>query len=417
VVSRKCGEISALIVFVNRFFAPDISATSQMLSDLVHGLTARQLPITVLTSRLRYDRIDAPLPVCETWQGARVLRLWSTRFGRASLMGRSLDYLSFYLSAMIAVLAHGRSGHVLVALTDPPMIGTVLHVFARMRGMKVVHWLQDIFPEVAQALLPAAQKSIAMRVAKHLRNASLKRSDALVVLGERMAEHVAAQGVAADKIHIINNWADESGLAPIAPEQNLLRRAWGLTDQLVIGYSGNLGRAHEFETIVHAIFQSQNAANLKFLFIGQGAQLAPLKDRLSALGLLERVHFEGYQAREKLSESLSAADVHLVSLQPELEGLIVPSKLYGALAVGRPVIFIGDLDGEVARVLARNQCGQSVAVGDATALAQSVQSYVRGERLQLESAAARKAFLQNYTFALAAQRWSAVLQTLESCVD
>lgn len=384
-----------------------------MLSDLVGGLTAQHWPVTVLTSRLRYDRVEAPLPARDSYHGATVRRLWSTRFGRASLLGRSLDYLSFYLSAVIAVLVHGRRGHVLVALTDPPMIGTVLHIIARLRGMKVVHWLQDIFPEVAQALLPAAQKSSVMRMAKWFRNASLKRSDALVVLGERMFEHVEEQGIIAGKIHIISNWADEVGLRPIAPDQNPLRLAWGLTDQLVIGYSGNLGRAHEFETIVQAIFQTKDTPNLKFLFIGQGAQLEPLKQRLQTLDLLHRVHFEGYQPREKLSESLSAADVHLVSLQPELEGLIVPSKLYGALAVGRPVIFIGDLDGEVARVIRRNDCGKSVAVGDASALAQSVQSYMESARLQLESAAARSAFLQNYTFALAAQRWSGVLVALE----
>ena len=385
-----------------------------MLSDLVGGLTARQWPITVLTSRLRYDRIDAPLPVRETWQGAQVLRLWSTRFGRSSLTGRGLDYLSFYVSAMMAVLVHGRPGHVLVALTDPPMIGTLLHTFARLRGMKVVHWLQDIFPEVAQALLPAAQKSIAMRVAKRLRNASLKRSDALVVLGERMADHVMAEGVSPAKIHIINNWADETALAPIAPELNPLRRAWGLTNQLVIGYSGNLGRAHEFETIVQAIVQTQDSPNLKFLFIGQGAQLAPLKQRLQALDLLQRVHFEGYQPREKLSESLSAADVHLVSLQPDLEGLIVPSKLYGALAVGRPVIFIGDLDGEVARVLKRNQCGQSVAVGDSTALANAINGYLNNVVLQNESEAARKVFLANHTLVKGISLWVQLVGGLKS---
>jgi len=149
------------------------------------------------------------------------------------------------------------------------------------------------------------------------------------------------------------------------------------------------------------------------LFIGDGAQLAPLKARLQTLDVLERVHFEGYQPRENLSASLSAADVHLVSLQPELEGLIVPSKLYGALAVGRPVIFIGDLDGEVARVLKQNQCGQSVAVGDSNALAQSIQSYLDSTRLQCEGESARRGFLQNYTYALATQRWNEILLALK----
>jgi colanic acid biosynthesis glycosyl transferase WcaI len=399
-----------LIVFVNRFFAPDISATSQMLSDLTSALVLKDYSVTVITSRLRYDRVTDALLKQEVWRGVSVMRIWSSAFGRKSLPSRAMDYLTFYLSAMLAILIHGRRGHVLVALTDPPMIGTVLHVFARLRGMRVVHWLQDIFPEVAQALLPSAKSAWVFRMAKSLRNISLKRSDAVVVLGERMAERVTLQGVAAAKIHQISNWADETSLAPIAPEQNPMRQSWGLQGQLVVGYSGNLGRAHEFETIIQAIVLTREVENLTFLFIGDGAQLAPLKQRLQALELLDRVHFEGYQPRENLSVSLSAADVHLVSLQPELEGLIVPSKLYGALAVGRPVIFIGDLDGEVARVLNRNQCGVSVAVGDSQTLAQAIQSYLDTTVLSASGALARQAFLQNHTCAAAVMRWESLLR-------
>jgi len=384
-----------------------------MLSDLVGALKAKDHQLMVLTSRLRYDRNEASLPKRELWQGVLVLRLWSTRFGRKTLLGRGFDYLSFYLSAILAVLVHGRRGHILVALTDPPMIGAVLHLFARIRGMRLVHWMQDIFPEVAQALLPGAKNALVFRIAKWFRNWTLKRSDAIVVLGERMAERVAAQGALSEKIHRISNWADEAALSPIASEANPLRQAWGLQGKTVVGYSGNLGRAHEFETIVQAILKTREVKNLKFLFIGDGAQLAPLKARLQTLDVSERVHFEGYQPRENLSASLSAADVHLVSLQPELEGLIVPSKLYGALAVGRPVIFIGDLDGEVARVLKQNQCGHSVAVGDSNALAQSIQSYLDNTRLQCEGESARRAFLQNYTYALATQRWNEILLALK----
>ena len=385
-----------------------------MLSDLTSALSEKDQQLTVFTSRLRYDRSDVPLPRRELWRGVRVLRLWSTRFGRSTLLGRGIDYFSFYVSAILAVLINGRRGHILVALTDPPMIGTVLHLFARMRGMRLVHWMQDMFPEVAQALLPGAKRALVFRIAKSLRNASLKRSDAVVVLGERMAERVAVQGAPLAIIHRISNWADEAALLPVAPEANPLRHAWALHGKTVIGYSGNLGRAHEFETIVQAILQTRALVNLRFLFIGDGAQLAPLKARLLSLNLLDRVHFEGYQPRANLSASLSAADVHLVSLQPELEGLIVPSKLYGALAVGRPVIFIGDLDGEVARVLQRNQCGQSVAVGDSRSLAQSMQSYLDSPRLRIEGEAARRTFLENYTSNMATQRWTEVLQAVKN---
>lgn len=385
-----------------------------MLSDLVESLAAQGMPICVLTSRLRYDRPGELLPARATWQGAQVRRLWSTRFGRANLFGRMLDYLSFYLSAVIAVARHARRGDVLVALTDPPMIGTVLQPIARLRGVRVVHWMQDIFPEVAQALLPAARRLPLLGLVTAWRNYTLRRAAHVVVLGERMQERVHQMGVAADRVSVIPNWADEQLLKPVARADNPLRREWGLGDDLVIGYSGNLGRAHEFETLVQAIVLTKDQPGLRFLFIGQGAQLSPLKQRIAALNLLHRVRFEDYQPREMLHYSLSAADVHLVSLQPELEGLIVPSKLYGALAVGRPVIFIGDPDGEVARVLRRHECGQTVTVSGGAALAKALVGYLSSALHLRHCDAARYAFTEAYTRSHAAQAWASHMTSVNA---
>src|SRR5437868_5027237 len=139
------------IVFVNRFFHPDHSATSQMLSDLSFHLAERGRRVEVVTSRQRYDDADAKLPPRETVRGVEVRRIWSTRFGRGFLPGRAVDYATFYISAFLALLRRATRDSTIVALTDPPLISVVAALAAMLRGAKLINWTQDLFPEVAEA--------------------------------------------------------------------------------------------------------------------------------------------------------------------------------------------------------------------------------------------------------------------------
>ena len=155
---------------------------------------------------------------------------------------------------------------------------------------------------------------------------------------------------------VIPNWADGHAITPVAHDDNPLRRDWGLEGKFVVGYSGNLGRAHEFETILGAAERLKNDPRIRFLFIGSGAQAESVRTAAAKRGL-DNLMFQPYQPREMLKFSLGAADAHLVVLRPDLEGLIVPSKTYGCLAAGRPVIFMGDPQGEIGRMLAGVRCG------------------------------------------------------------
>jgi glycosyltransferase involved in cell wall biosynthesis len=336
------------VVFVNRYFSPDHSATSQMVSDLAFHLAGRGWEVVAITSRQRYDDARADLPAREEERGVRIVRVWSTRFGRAGLIGRALDYVTFYASAFLAIRRHA-SGAVVVPMTDPPLMSVVAAAASR----RTVNWVQDLFPEVAEELGIRVPKLV-----RRLRDWSLRRARANVVLGERMAARVPSAVV-------IHNWAD-AALAPVAREDNALRRELGVGSAFVAGYSGNLGRAHEFDTILGAIAR---LPEIRFLIIGGGAKLDSVKRQAGA-----NATFLPYQPREVLSRSLSAADAHLVSLQPRLEGLIVPSKFYGALAVGRPVVFIGARDGELARIIEEHRCGSVVAPGDVEGLAAAIRA-------------------------------------------
>jgi colanic acid biosynthesis glycosyl transferase WcaI len=220
--------------------------------------------------------------------------------------------------------------------------------------------------------------------------------------------------VGRDRVRIIENWADGSLVHPVTRAQNALRAAWRLADAFVVGYSGNLGRAHEFATLVGAIadVERSQSDDIRWLMIGGGALQEAFAAEIAKRGL-RSVVVQPYQPRERLADSLSAADVHLVSLRPEMEGLIVPSKIYGILAAGRPAVFIGDPDGEVARLIRRLDCGVTVREGDPAALAEAVRRLAANPQLAVAMGArARAAFERAHDLEAAVRAWDALLGSL-----
>ncbi|MBS0235257.1 MAG: glycosyltransferase family 4 protein [Proteobacteria bacterium] len=364
------------LIFVNRFFHPDHSATSQMLSDLGFGLAEKNLEIIVITSRQRYDGPKASLPSRDTANGVRIERIWTSHFGRDRLLFRGIDYLTFYVSVARVLARTARRGDIIIAMTDPPVISAVAALVARWRGARIINWLQDVFPEVAEALdIATGPMSILFATLRRLRNISLHWADTNVAIGERMARHVETLGMSRDRIVVLPNWADTDAICPIPAEINTLRREWNLARKFVVAYSGNLGRAHDIDTLLQAIIamneRSLEKHRIHWLFVGGGALYKRLERETRQRGCTN-VSFYPYQPRERLAESLSVADTHIVSLKPSLEGLIVPSKFYGVAAAGRPSLFIGCPDGEVARLINQFGCGASVAMGDAEALVRTV---------------------------------------------
>ena len=407
------GRNAMRLIFVNRYFHPDHSATSQMLSDLVFFLAAAGHDVTVITSRQRYDDAAAQLLPHERIAGASVHRVRTTRFGRGHLAGRAADYTSFYLTAGWQLWRMARAGDVIVAKTDPPLISVVAALIARWRGARLVNWVQDVFPEAAEALgvrVLAGPQAGLLRV---LRNRALRSAAANVVLGESMAAVVARAGVPARKICVIPNWADMEAIRPVSAADNRLRRDWGLADKCVACYSGNMGRAHEFDTMLDAAAMlAHTAPHISFVFIGAGAQRSRVEHeaRRRNLGNLQ---FRPYQERASLSHSLGVGDIHLVSQRPEVEGYVFPSKLYGILAAGRPLLFIGDLRGEISRLLAQEGIGVGVQQGDSAGLAQQLRRLADDAALRAGMGARARALLcTRYDQRIAFKAWAALLGSL-----
>jgi glycosyltransferase involved in cell wall biosynthesis len=401
------------VVFLNRYYLPDHSATSQILGDLARRLAATGMDVHVICSRQLYDDPAARLDRSATLHGVKIHRVATTRFGRVRLWGRSLDYVSYYVAAALTLVRVVRKETVVVAKTDPPLISVVAAAAVALRGGLLVNWLQDLFPEVAAALAPKALPSWLDATLRGARNWSLKKASCNVAIGQRMRSLLIAAGVAPARVTVIENWGHADSAPPGAVESSRLRKSLGLQQRFVVAYSGNLGRAHDFHTLLGAAMTMREDPQLGFLVSGGGSNYHELRSAV-ATHKLANVVFLPYQPRAALADSMAAADVHLVTLLPALEGLIVPSKVYGIMAAARPVVFIGDPDGEVSQLLKREQCGFTLQPGDTAGLV-AILDRMRQNTAERLSMGQRgyAAFQRQYTADRGAEKWLRVLTDIE----
>jgi len=400
--------VASKLVFFNRFFYPDTSATSQLLTDLAFHLVTRGVDVHVVTSAPEAEAA----PRNERVQGVVVHRVAEAP-ATLGLGRRALAYLRFYGAARRWAAANVARGDIVVFKTDPPMLSAMVSPIATRHGAMVVNWLQDLFPEVAAECGVPGAGGPTGAVLRRIRNRSLKLASRNVVIGERMAKHVLAQGGAGSMhVEVIHNWADGIAIRPVPHESNTLRQKWALADRFVLEYSGNLGRVHEFGTLIEAAQQLEDHREILFVIVGRGPRLAEVQAKVKALKL-PNVRFEPHQDREMLSMSLGLGDVHLSTLHPRFEGLVHPSKLYGVMAVGRPTIFIGDPKGETAEILRQTGAGLCVPTGDAEGMVRAVLA-LRDDpecRKAMERNA-RQAFEAHYDMPVAFARWESLLRSL-----
>ena len=395
-------------IFINRFYWPDEPATAQLLTDLAEALAARQLAVVVITSH----PASPAVPAEETRRGVRILRVRGSRWaGRLGLVGKAADYGSFYVAALWRLALTAQRGDLVVAMTDPPLLGVGAWAIAGLRRTRLVHWAQDIYPELAIEL--AGQRWL--RVLRPLRNLAWRRADRCVTLGADMAAVFAEAGVSGDKLSVAPNWAP-AGLTPQpARSADALRTAWGLTDKFVVAYSGNLGRVHDLTPVLAVAEALREEPRIAFVFIGAGAQRGALQADASRRGL-SNIQFRPAQPRTHLAAALALGDVHLVTLLPGCARYVFPSKLAGVAAVGRPVVFIGPRDSEIARLVTAPQraFGYAFDRADTAAIAAALRTLAHDPAACTRLGSAAAGFAAGTgTAASAAARWHAWLAPCE----
>lgn len=393
------------VLAINQFYAPDLSATSQLLTQLCEDLAALGDEVTVVASRGSYLG-GGRLPAREHLNGVAVLRPWATRLGKRTIAHRVADYGSFWASA-VASAVRAQRPDVMLVLSTPPMIAFGAALVSAKRSVPVVSWVQDVYPEVAVAFGLLSERHPATFPLRAMNRFCHRVMATHVVLADDMAVRLVAQGLSRERIQVVPNWADGSAVHPVDRADNAFRRQHGLDGRFVAMYSGNIGVGHDVATFAAAARKLAHT-DIEFVFIGEGARKAEAIDLTRDL---PRVRFLPYQPRERLAESLSAADVHLVSLRDGLEGLLVPSKVYGIMAAGRPIAYLGPPGSEVSRLVEEHRIGWSGRPGDGDGLAQVLEELSRDSGTVSEMGnRARMALCAHYDRPHAVRRWREVLE-------
>ena len=339
------------IVFINRVYWPSTEATAQILRDLTLGLAAKGTSVVVITS--------TPLTDGDTDDTAnlRVLRVGEKSGRSLGVITKLRGYSRFTNSALSAIKTLVSSTDVVVAMTDPPMLGSSIGQTVRTKQAQIWHWTQDLYPEVALAIKPFGPLSALLKFLLPRRNREWINSTGIVAIGSDMAGRIAGSGISSKKIAISPNWAP----AKLSFERKVnYREKWGVSDEsFLLAYSGNLGRAHILDPLLDLVLLLQSAERVKTVIIGQGPQRATLMLRAER----EQIGGLTFQSPVPLSDlgsSLAAADVHLITMRPDCSGSVWPSKFYGVVATGRPVIFIGPKSAEIFEIITKSQLGIAV---------------------------------------------------------
>ncbi|UEM05627.1 glycosyltransferase family 4 protein [Skermanella rosea] len=352
------------ILFINRVFPPDRGATGRCLHDLAARFAARGWRVSVLACGAADAPSDAPEGVSVTRAGDRV-------GGSGPIGAGHLSALHRLHRAASRIPRHD----LVVTMTDPPMLAVLGPLLGRRWGCGVIHWSHDLYPDLLPVIgvrLPWPTLSLLRRIA----TAALRRCDAVVAIGSCMADRLSGRGVPAQRIVTIPNWPDPV-IRPIQRDGNPVRAALGLEGRFTVAYSGNFGLAHPLDAVLEAASSlAVTAPDIAVLLIGEGRGL-PRVRRLLERDAPPNLRLLPLQPSSTLAASLGAADLHLAVMDRRAEGLLVPSKVSGALAAGRPCILLGPPGSAAARMLAENRCGAVLDPDDAEGLAAAILSHAR----------------------------------------
>jgi putative colanic acid biosynthesis glycosyltransferase WcaI len=396
------------IILLNQAFYPDHAATAQHAHDLARHLVKNGHRVAVVASRSIYGSKGAALPKRETIDGIEVHRVGKSLFGKSNILARMIDFALFYVLALIKVMTIKRPD-VIVPFSTPPFIALVGWMLKVVKRCKTVYWVMDMYPDVPIAFGIMKADGLGARLLEKVHRFCFNHSDRSVALGRCMRDRLIGKGVKPEKIALIPPWADIDELKPLPRDENPLRKEWGLQDKTVVMYSGNLGLAHDIDTLRGAMENLKARDDIRFVFVGGGKLMTQLQAYCEEHNLSNTV-FKPYQPREDIRASLSLADLHLISQAESMTGLLVPSKLYGIMAAGRASVFIGNAGAEVGRVLEETHCGKVVAVGDVDSLTETITTLADDpDSCRRMGGAARDAMAQTYDRRHACAAWERLL--------
>lgn len=380
------------LLVINQFFWPDIAPTGQLLMDVTRAVEGEQNSTTAICGAPDYGTMDTSSPPT-----VRILRSRLVRYSRTAL-GRVLSYATFLFGA---VWNGFRIDHpdVIVTLTTPPLTSVLGRLLKLSRGCQHFIWEMDVYPDVAIDLGVLRSNSILTAIIGALADWSRRNCDGIIALGEDMKARLVARGIPEHKIHVAENWADGQEITPLPFPDG----------PLTIHYSGNLGLAHDIGTISGAMLQLRNDPRFHFVFAGEGARRKQLESSCREHGI-DNAFFLPYCARAELGARLGEGHLGLITQLPQTCGSIVPSKTYGIMAAGRPILYVGPREATPARIIERFQCGWRVDPGDVSLLV-SILEQLAADRNSIYNAGtnSRMAFEEHFDRPIGAARVATIL--------
>lgn len=383
----------ARIIVISQFFGPDQSAVGQFLADFVEGVAAAGHDVSVICGANDYaagdvaarsrDQRERPESAAESQTGGgaiRIARVRTAAFSQSKVR-KLLSYATFYTGAVCRALSIARPD-VVVTLTAPPGLAWIGWLAQRVRGCRHVAWEMDLYPDIAIALdIPIAAWT------SRILDFPRQRADTIIALGDCMKTRLLQHRIPEDRISVAENWADGSSIFPRPfPEPPPIR----------ILYSGNLGLAHDVATIRAVIKNLAGRPDLLFIFAGGGLARRELIEFCRERGI-GNISFRGYARLQDLGASLAECHIGLVTQKPMTLGAIVPSKIYGLMAAGRPSLYIGPASATPAILIQKFDCGWHFDCGDeAGVVALLLRLLQEPEELHRKGQNGRKAFIENY---------------------
>ena len=391
------------LLVLNQYYWPGVEATANLLTELCEAL-AETYDVTVITGAASGQ------PSRQVRNGVTILRARSTTYDRSRLARRGANYAT-YLTGLVWRAMVSKRPDLVVCMTDPPFIGSIARIVAARFRVPLLVIMQDVFPEIA-VKLGRLRSPVAARALRLLIDPSLRSADRVVVIGETMKRRVEEKGVSPERVRVIPNWGDAASVVPMKHD-NAWARRHKLAKRFVVMHSGNIGHAQNLDALVRATTFLRDVDDLAVVIIGAGARRNELVSLARVLDA-DKVEILPYQERSILSQSLSSADVHVVGLARGLAGYVVPSRLYGILAAGRPVIAATDAESETAQLVAAIGCGIVVPPGNSFELAKAIRAAHDGVFDLEEMGRKARAFAEaEADRSIAVQRYRDVLHELE----
>ena len=350
-----------MLIF-SQVYVPDPASVGQHMRDVAVEMLRRGYRVIVYTASRGYDDPTKSYPRRETRDGVEIRRLPFTSFGKSSIFIRLIAGLSFILQCSLRGMLVPNLAGILVS-TTPPVCPLAAVFLSRIRRRPVVYWLMDLNPDETIVLGKIKERSVAVYLFEWMNRLILRRAVSIVTLDRFMADRVNRKLDVREKLAVIPPWPHEDQLESISHENNPFRKQHGLHGKFVIMYSGNHSLASPLKTVLEAALLLQNDTELVFMFVGGGVGKKEVDDIIKR-HQPSNVRSLPYQPLDRIRYSLSAADVHLVAVGPSMVGIVHPCKVYGAMAVGRPILLLGPSPCHVSDIASENQIGWQIDYND-----------------------------------------------------